>query len=142
MHIRHKFLTLALVSSVVVGTPAVANEQAFAVLNGGYETEVADPDGYGAAAVLFHTTTTICVAISVSRTGPSTGIHIHRGKAGVSGPIVVPLATREGNPPNSAACYGQLDAALVREIRNFRERFYINVHTNVFPGGAVRGQLF
>jgi hypothetical protein len=31
--------------------------------------------------------------------------------------------------------------SLIRAILRRPRRFYVNVHTNDFPGGAVRGQL-
>ncbi|MBL0156542.1 MAG: CHRD domain-containing protein [Bryobacterales bacterium] len=80
-----------------------------------------------------------------------TGFHIHAGQAGVNGPVVintglsgqVPVVATGGNlhyevqidpmnPAQSAAVYGLfLDPS----------RLYVNLHTTVNPGGAIRSQL-
>lgn len=35
-----------------------------------------------------------------------------------------------------------VDRGLVREVRRNPRRFYVNLHSAEFPGGAARGQLF
>lgn len=80
-----------------------------------------------------------------------TGFHIHSGPAGVNAPVVintglsgqVPAATPGGNlhyevqidptnPAQAAAVYGLFLDPM---------RFYVNIHTTVNPGGAIRSQL-
>ena len=62
--------------------------------------------------------------------------HIHKGKAGVSGNVVVPLGAnykREGC--TSAA------KSLVKSIAGHPGAYYVNVHNAKHPLGAMRGQL-
>jgi hypothetical protein len=64
--------------------------------------------------------------------------HIHRGAAGVSGPVVVPLiAPVQG----SITARVTVRHSLLLAIENNPAGFYVNVHTTRFPNGAARGQL-
>lgn len=69
----------------------------------------------------------------------ATGLHIHRGEAGVNGPIVVPLDPTQLNGDERVCTTAAPE--LVREIKNNPAGFYLNVHTATYPNGAVRGQL-
>jgi hypothetical protein len=69
--------------------------------------------------------------------------HIHQAPAGVNGPVVVDLIPpTNGNPGTSSRCIANLDAKLLEEIQQHATGFYVNVHTEKYPEGAVRGQLF
>jgi hypothetical protein len=120
----------------------------FAVLLGGNEVtddgeaNAGDPDGVGSATVLIDGTT-LCFGLTVNNIDKPTAAHIHRAPAGVNGPIVVPLtAPAGGNPGASSDCIRNVDPDVLSEIRGFPGRFYVNVHTEKFPAGAIRGQLF
>lgn len=98
-----------------------------------------DPDGTGTARLrLNQGQERICYRLAVSAIAPATAAHIHRGAAGVAGPVVVPLAA----PTNGVAeaCV-TVARDLVKEIRKHPAEFYVNVHNAEYPGGAVRGQL-
>jgi len=69
--------------------------------------------------------------------GPTTASHIHRGAAGVPGPVVYPLAL--GNFPSGANGVVQINAADLPDLMN--QGMYVNIHTQVFPGGEIRGQV-
>ncbi len=71
---------------------------------------------------------------------PAAAAHIHRGAAGVAGPVVVPLTAPDARGLASACATG-VDPALVQEIADAPEEFYVNVHTADSPAGALRGQL-
>jgi hypothetical protein len=99
-----------------------------------------DPDGSGTANLTLNQGRgEICLEIEVQNISAPILQHIHRGAAGVNGPVVVdftPLLAGGGD-----GCVGGVDRSLVKEIRKNPEGFYFNVHTGDFPGGAVRGQL-
>jgi hypothetical protein len=69
--------------------------------------------------------------------------HIHVGPAGSAGPIVVTLFTGSFAGTDSVTdCAENVDAELIKAIRQDPSAYYVNVHSRPnFPGGAVRGQL-
>ncbi len=69
--------------------------------------------------------------------GTVTGAHIHRGAAGVSGPVVVNLDW----PANGTEGCVKAAPALITEIEGNLGGFYVNIHSTTFPPGAIRGQL-
>jgi hypothetical protein len=80
----------------------------------------------------------VCWDISVSDlTSPIILAHIHSGVAGTNGPIVVDF----NEPVNGLNGCVPADAALIKAIRQHPADYYVNVHTEMFPGGEVRGQL-
>ena len=122
----------------------------FAVLNGGNECNGAsppvcgqgDPNGLGSATVMLLGPTSLCATIIANGIGNPTAAHIHPGPAGVNGAPVLTLATPASkNPGTSKFCTNAAPAGLTANIRNAPQKFYINVHDNAFPLGAVRGQL-
>jgi hypothetical protein len=69
--------------------------------------------------------------------------HIHQGVTGVNGDVKVPLFTTP-MPAGVSAAAGAVtvsDPAIADALRADPSGFYLNLHTQEFPGGAVRGQL-
>jgi CHRD domain len=128
--------------------------QLAARLRGANEVPPADPDGRGLALVRTGRQR-VCFAVGWERITPPIFAHIHRGAAGVNGPVVVlffdvpELDPNQPMPPAqlpatvsaAAGCLDGQDPVLLREIRRQPSAFYVNVHTPEFPGGAIRGQL-
>ena len=82
----------------------------------------------------------VCYRLHVADvTLPTTAAHIHRGAAGVNGPVVVPF-TAPGADGNSSGC-ATADPALIDELIGNPAGFYVNVHTKEHPAGAIRSQL-
>jgi len=71
-------------------------------------------------------------------TDTPTMAHIHKGAAGVAGGVVVPLA-----PPTNGMSEGcaPLAADVLSAILATPSDYYVNIHTALFPKGALRGQL-
>jgi hypothetical protein len=60
--------------------------------------------------------------------------HIHKGRPGVAGPVVVPF----GKVYKSKGCT-TTTAAIAAAIQKTPSAYYVNVHNAKFPAGALRG---
>jgi CHRD domain len=110
-------------------------------LAGENETPAADPVATGSATVRVRSgRARICYSL-VARdlSGRAVAAHIHRGAAGTAGPVLIPLKTP--NAAGKASGCAKASKSLVRSILARPSRFYVNVHTREFLGGAIRGQL-
>jgi hypothetical protein len=123
-------------SSTALAGPTVVHAQ----LTG--EQEVpgpGDPNGFGTAHIaLFPSSGKICYVLTAFRIAPANAAHIHEGPAGVAGPVVVEL-----RPPTFGLSGGctSADPELVGDIAANPTEYYVNVHNQPFPDGAIRGQL-
>ncbi|MBI1788281.1 MAG: CHRD domain-containing protein [Acidobacteria bacterium] len=82
-----------------------------------------------------------------------TGLHIHGAPAGVNGDVLINTGLSGTNTLVSATGAGTIDrqaparpdqAAAVAALRGILanpSQYYANLHTTVFPGGVIRGQL-
>ncbi len=84
----------------------------------------------------------LCYGITVANIGDPVAAHIHQARRSRNGEVVVTLKhPKNGDPGTSSGCTG-ISSSLADDLRDNPGRFYVNVHNNRFPGGAVRGQLF
>ncbi len=81
-----------------------------------------------------------------------TGFHIHRGNAGANGPVLLDTRITGANPVVDATGRGEIkravevaagsaNVAVLEELIASPSSFYLNFHTTVNPGGAVRAQM-
>jgi hypothetical protein len=133
----------ALAATLVLGAPAsAAVKRLEANMSGSQESPAADPDGTGTAKLrLDRAEKRVCFTIRVRRIDDVVAAHIHRGKRGVNGGIEVDLITQPMAGRRFTGCTRNVARRLIREIVRHPRRFYVNVHTVAYPGGAVRGQL-
>jgi hypothetical protein len=132
-HIAFAALVVSLVPAVAVAAPA--KDSLHATLTGKAETPKGDPDGRGTAEIKINGRQ-VCWELTVRRIAKPNAAHIHKGRAGVAGPVVVPL----GATYRQKGCT-RASAATASAIRTRPSTFYVNVHNVRYPGGAVRGQL-
>ena len=98
-----------------------------------------DPDGSGHSNVFLNQeASSICFSIVASDiTLPAAAAHIHVGRRGVAGPVVVPLDPPDENGV-STGCKSDVDPDLIGDIIARPSGYYVNVHTSDFPDGANR----
>ena len=126
-----------------------------AALNGASEATPNASAGTGTAILSYDDMGTIATGddsfifsmFASGMSGSATAAHIHKAPVGVAGPVIQGLGATEGFaflaltggvligggplPAPSSTFLGTLTAGLG----------YVNVHTALFPGGEVRGQL-
>ena len=143
------FLKLIPVAVVLAGGIWVASTSAqaadggrplAAAMTGAVEVPPGDKDGSGTAKFEVNVGKgQICYTLSVKKLdGTITAAHIHLAPAGKAGPVVVPLKAPVTGTSSGCA---SVKRALAKDILMHPSAYYVNVHTTVFPAGAVRGQL-
>lgn len=141
---------LAMLAAVVAGPlgtaaiaeSAVAAEKTFtSSMSGRQEVpKKGDPNGRGTARITTNMARQrICYRITLKRVGTVNAGHIHPGKRGVANPPVVALFGKATRQPRG--CVRNVDRAMIRRIERNPGKFYVNVHNQRHPEGAVRGQL-
>jgi hypothetical protein len=132
-------LALGMMASLALAGVVMAAETTLtADLAGSAET---DEDGSGTATVVLDPDAgTACWTFSVESIDPVTVSHIHEGAAGADGGPVVDLDL-DGFDGSSEGCNDAADAATLQAIIDDPAGYYVNVHTEPYAGGAIRGQL-
>jgi hypothetical protein len=131
------------VSMVLVGT-AAAYTPRNATLSGDVEVPgPGDPNGSGHARLkLYPAKGKICYRVAWRRIQNPAAGHIHKGPAGVAGEVKVTLFDKViRNNDYYSACAKGLAKRLVRAIKERPSKWYVNLHNETYPDGAIRGQL-
>lgn len=81
----------------------------------------------------------LCSSIKTKGLSNVQGSHIHTGVKGVTSEIVVTVDAQRFNISGENCV--KAPVALIKAIAANPSSYYFNVHTDDFPGGAVRGQL-
>jgi uncharacterized protein (TIGR03437 family) len=126
-------------------TPPIAGLDASAPAEIGLYT-IRNADGSVAAG-----TVNFGIAARFPAAASFTGLHIHSGAAGVAGPVVIPTNVGGDNvvvsDNGSASIFrwvlvgDRTGVQLLNSILQNPASAYVNLHTSVNPGGAVRAQL-
>ena len=130
-------LIVAATSLAAAGSALAAETRLSAHLGGAGSP---DTDGAGHASFRIDSAKNeVCYDLTVEKIAPATMAHIHKGAAGVSGPVVAPLATPDAaGKATGCATAGQ---PVVADILANPGGYYVNVHNAEHPAGAIRGQL-
>jgi CHRD domain len=138
---------LSMVGMLAMGVPASAQGRPFStMLTGAAEVPgPGDPDASGTASLTLNEGQgEVCFELSwAGIDGTVVAAHIHAAPAGVAGPVVVPLFTGVAlaGTDSASGCVSGVSEDLIKDIRHNPESYYVNIHSTVFPAGAVRGQL-
>jgi hypothetical protein len=138
--------SLGMVATLAAAAPALGQGRPFSTtLTGAAEVPgPGDSDASGTASITLNQGLgQVCFDLSwAGIDGTVTAAHIHVGSAAVAGPVVVPLfAGAFAGTDSASACVSGVSEELIKAIRHDPENYYVNVHSSVFPAGAIRGQL-
>ncbi len=111
---------------------------ASSVLNGSQETPPVNTTAkaYGYASVDFPNLDSITYAVVYSGLVP-TAAHIHKAKAGLSGPVIIPL--KLSNAPGFY--FGRAALSDDNFTAFLKDELYFNIHSAANPSGEIRGQI-
>ncbi len=124
-----------------------------AELRGSKETPPNSSNAFGSSLVTLDSiNSTLAFEVATSGISGPTASHIHRGAAGVAGPVIINFATSpaqflNGRVSGSGAISTlQSSSFLASDLTalaspSTANGFYVNVHSPAFPGGEIRGQL-
>lgn len=147
------FLASAAVAAAAFAQPVAEGGRKFvttltgqAELNGGRLT--ADMDGTGTAYVTVNVGQgRVCWSLeNLANLDTLVASHIHQGPINGQGPIRINFFDF-GQPIDLEGCVEAgttphlFDRNRLRDVLEHPENYYVNIHTNTFPGGAIRGQL-
>ena len=130
------------------GVASAANFTFIAVLNSGQEIQPTKPTSNAlGTALLTLSTTTKLLCYSISYTGllgTETAAHFHApASAGQNADILFFISPPPAgpSPPGSpkTGCIGPLTRKQMSNLQ--KGLFYINVHSETFPAGEIRGQV-
>ncbi|HEV2811999.1 MAG TPA: CHRD domain-containing protein [Solirubrobacteraceae bacterium] len=133
-------VVLALVAVLAVGGGVASAKTLRATMDGDQEVPKGDADGTGTARITTNRAKgRVCFRISLTNVGTVAAGHIHKGRAGEAGDIVVALFDAPTSTPRG--CVRGVKRSVIRAIERNPGRYYVNVHNEAHPAGAVRGQL-
>jgi hypothetical protein len=152
-HLLAVFCVVVVAAALGAGSAAaVGGKTLTATLTGAAEVPgPGDLDGTGTAEITINPgLKSVCYTVSWENLdAPVWGGHIHVGDAGTAGGIVVtlfggPILPRTDFPGThtvSECVTTSVSSAQLADIIDNPSGYYVNLHTDLFPDGAIRGQL-
>ena len=131
---------LALAATIGIAAPATHAFHEFnykfdVALDGSQNVAGGDPDGSGMAEIVIDAFNGhIWWDIVVNDIAPVTIDHIHEAPAGATGPVVVDFM-------GMLSGWSSIDVGLAQDIVTNYDQYYVNIHNEEYPAGAIRGQL-
>ena len=132
-------ISLALLAALFLAVSAFAATKTLttSMKGGSAETPKGDPNGKGTAKIKIEASKgELCYRLTWSGISTPVAAHIHKGKKGVAGAVVIPLFAKAKH----TGCV-KASKSLLAKIVKSPASYYVNVHTQQFPGGAIRAQL-
>lgn len=136
------FLTISGVPVGVNGQAGKSVKPFTAILTGGQEVPQNDSNAFGVAFVTFEEDEKL-LYYSITFTdanlaGTETAAHFHGpANPGENASVIFEITPVPGSPKNGSV--GPLSQKQIRDLK--KGLLYINIHTEAFPGGEIRGQV-
>ena len=136
-----RLLGLAAVAAVLapaaLALPTAMHPELSAKLLGKNEVPKGSPTAHGTANLTLNATKrTVCWTFQLVGVVNPAQAHIHKGRAGTSGPVFIPL----GKTYKAKGC-ATATKKMIEAVEANPNGFYVNVHNVKYPNGVVRGQL-
>lgn len=136
-------VSIAVLAAGLLAAGAVSAQTYVADLSGLSEVPPNASPALGSIQAELTGTTLVVTGSFSDLLGAYTASHIHRAPVGTNGPVVVGLAPQlagsfAGSYPAATNTFN-LTAAQVADLQ--AGLHYVNVHSQAFPGGEIRGQL-
>jgi hypothetical protein len=130
--------TLVATSPPLAAAKSAAKLSFVTVLNGGQVVPPSTSNAMGVGFLTFENATKrLCYSISYSGLeGHETEAHLHGGSSGESNAVLYDLVPLQSP---KLGCVGPLKAVEEKLLRS--GRLYINIHTDVWVAGELRGQV-
>ncbi|HMP01866.1 MAG TPA: CHRD domain-containing protein [Gemmatales bacterium] len=142
LKIRH-WLGLVVLGCLICPGSAWGQTHTFSVfLDGLQEVPPNASPGFGFADGTYDTGTNL-LTWTITYSGllaPANAAHFHIAPVGVNGPVVIDIPSNSGGNILSPIV-GSATVLAADEASLLAGDWYINIHTSVFPGGEIRGQV-
>jgi len=141
-------IAIAICAAIAAPTALAATSSAtgttfHATISGAQEVPAkGDPDGTASVTLTVSGDRGLCYVIRPKKLETPQAAHIHTGRKGKAGAILVNLFTTARAPKSGriAGCV-TITASQLERITARPSGFYVNLHTKKYPSGAARGQL-
>lgn len=115
-----------------------------AIVTGGSKVNAVNTMAYGTVVGEMQNDSLFITGSFAGLTEGYTASHLHLGIAGTAGSVEIPLAATTGTDANSGFYAASENSfALTSDQVNMlmNRQLYVNIHSNGFPAGEIRGQL-
>jgi len=130
-------LALATVPALALATGS-ATKTLTTKMSGKNEVPKGSPTASGTATIKLNSATgKVCWTFKVKGLHTVNASHIHKAPKGKAGNVVIPFFA---GPLKKTGCVSA-KKSLVAAIEKSPSQYYVNIHTNKYPAGAIRGQL-
>ncbi len=131
-------------AAVAGTTAAAATKSLYAFMDGRFETSGGDTDGHARIGIAFDRARgRVCFDLRKFKLDTPIAAHIHRGRKGKDGPIIVTFFQKPTGAGRGkvTGCVNGVARTTIDKILARPAGYYANVHTATYPSGSVRGQL-
>jgi hypothetical protein len=138
-------MALAIGAVIPMAAPALAQETYTVDANAAQVVPGPGASGAAASATLSLDGDEGVACVGLQLTGfdldadPITGIAVHEGAVGVSGPVAFELVVPD--PPDDNGACSAVDSPAIDAVVADPSAYYLEIDTAAFPDGAVRGQI-